>query len=770
MNVERSRRLMSTPVWVTMIGGAALLAACSEVSLEPAAAPGSATAPAAPHAPTLGDEPAMTPAGGFYKDDLTFVPNPNLVPAYKTPRPYALKADGPADVRASDPQYYAITEPPANIAKIRPMVEWEPMKALVMGFPSDMLFDTNATQSVVSIAKHASTVGDVWILVNSQNGQTSLRVKLQQAGVAQDVIDTKIKFLRASLDSIWFIDYGPVPIVDTENNSFAFTDFRYYYDRPQDDAIPTFLARNLVSAFGESNNTVAYRMPLTMEGGTFQSTTDGICITSSREIQNLWCYGHDQDVWCDDNILSMPLGEIETTPEAEGMLDVIGSYAGCKDLVVLNSISDDGTGHIDMFLKIADDNRIVVGQYLPPYANYEEENAALLDANVAYLEAYVKPDGSHFQVSRVIMPGHRNGGRGVGSIPFTYINSTFFNGLNLWPASNFSDWTASRDTAQGQWDAILPDYENIWIDTTSLSFGSGAIHCITRTVPDKAPGLWVADGTCGGSACTPPTGGYDGACTPEENNTNICWGPAWMCDCNDCTNGCIDPCQGVGYAGCCDNGDVVACINGMLQTYDCQGSGCGWNSFQQFYDCQESGSDPSGQNPISCGCEPDCNGKQCGDDGCGGTCGGCTGGTTCVGSQCQADCENCTPGQIGCDGNVAWLCEAGPAGCNTTQRVDCSDTATTCVAGDCKGMGVDETTPEAATETGPDVPSEAQPETASQTTATAEATGSDASAGVDTGVHTGGSHEGCDGGGSPAGALAIALSLGLAAWRRRALR
>ncbi|MDY0004086.1 MAG: hypothetical protein RBU30_22500 [Polyangia bacterium] len=53
------------------------------------------------------------------------------------------------------------------------------------------------------------------------------------------------------------------------------------------------------------------------------------------------------------------------------------------------------------------------------------------------------------------------------------------------------------------------------------------------------------------------------------------------------------------------------------------------------------GDDWSAERPAAgsgCDCVPACAGKECGDDGCGGSCGTCTGQLVCAGGQCQADC------------------------------------------------------------------------------------------------------------------------------------
>ncbi|MBW2703581.1 MAG: hypothetical protein JRF33_22415 [Deltaproteobacteria bacterium] len=70
-------------------------------------------------------------------------------------------------------------------------------------------------------------------------------------------------------------------------------------------------------------------------------------------------------------------------------------------------------------------------------------------------------------------------------------------------------------------------------------------------------------------------------------------------------------------------------------------------------------------------CEPDCSGKTCGDDGCGGSCGTCNAGHACQANQCvcQPDCAGleCGPdpvcGQSCGDCDAGWACDQGSCGC-----------------------------------------------------------------------------------------------------------
>jgi len=117
-------------------------------------------------------------------------------------------------------------------------------------------------------------------------------------------------------------------------------------------------------------------------------------------------------------------------------------------------------------------------------------------------------------------------------------------------------------------------------------------------------------------------------------------------------------------------------LEGALYCIDCAGVNpeCGWSADFGYYDCGTDGSaDPAGTNPLNCftcdpacgpdevctpdGCEvcvPDCAGKMCGSNGCGGQCGECGG--ICLDGICHEGpgCEDA--GEIGCGGCACEEC------------------------------------------------------------------------------------------------------------------
>jgi len=94
---------------------------------------------------------------------------------------------------------------------------------------------------------------------------------------------------------------------------------------------------------------------------------------------------------------------------------------------------------------------------------------------------------------------------------------------------------------------------------------------------------------------------------------------------------CDDSCMYAGDMECDDGGP------------DSMTSVCAFGT-----DCSDCGP----RDPADC--MPRCDGRNCGDDGCGGTCGECTGAETCMGGTCGVctpDCTDAMCGDDGCGGN-----------------------------------------------------------------------------------------------------------------------
>ncbi len=161
----------------------------------------------------------------------------------------------------------------------------------------------------------------------------------------------------------------------------------------------------------------------------------------------------------------------------------------------------------------------------------------------------------------------------------------------------------------------------------SLSCGD----CGAQTRTCAASCQWGSWGSCTGQGiCTPGevgTGSCGNCGTQSRTCTGSCaWGGWSLCD---------DPCA-------CECSGGTCCTNGC--DHDAFGTSCG-----ECAQCNGSGSCtvdkpdgtpcPDGQcQSGACVCVPSCAGKVCGADGCGGTCGSCTGDKVCTafGTACAA--------------------------------------------------------------------------------------------------------------------------------------
>lgn len=144
--------------------------------------------------------------------------------------------------------------------------------------------------------------------------------------------------------------------------------------------------------------------------------------------------------------------------------------------------------------------------------------------------------------------------------------------------------------------------------------------------------LYIAMEQCGYAACANPDGqSCEGKCGNFDQT--------WPCNCDDlCTQ----------YGDCCADWEAL----------------CG------------------GGGPV---CTPDCAGKECGSDGCEGTCGDCDAGEACNAGVCEAEgCQDeCTEGDNSCAGGQAFSCVKGPDGCWSKAADNCVGKDMICVDGAC---------------------------------------------------------------------------------------
>jgi len=200
--------------------------------------------------------------------------------------------------------------------------------------------------------------------------------------------------------------------------------------------------------------------------------------------------------------------------------------------------------------------------------------------------------------------------------------------------SNITDGTAC---AGGTCRSCAFSFDN----TTTAAKGSCYPGYPPICCPLSTDCAWGATSVC--------THQYAAPTTPETICGTIGSTPVWV-QCNANTNGKKQGSYTCSYA----TADQVACGTGTCGTWkiattctpNCAGKACGDNgcggscgTCTTGYTCSAAG---------QCICTPNCSGKNCGADGCGGSCGTCTTGYTCnTAGVCVSTCTStCSAAQL----------------------------------------------------------------------------------------------------------------------------
>lgn len=340
---------------------------------------------------------------------------------------------------------YAIASPLAAAPQsgvIASPAEYEPVRGVLFRY------STTAWPSVVR-ALVAELTGDpatndiAYVVVSSQSAANSAA-----SAFASDGADLgKVVFLIHPTNSIWMRDYGPHFI--RQDGTLAIVDSHYYPGRGADNFIPTLVAQGHFEV-------PSFDIPLYFSGGNFMAGPNRSAFVTA--LVNL------------DN------------PSSEGFTaDLIAEFhqrfQGIDTLHVLPQLptSVDGTGHIDMWMYLVDEDTAIVSKFLP---GSNATAISVTDNAVPYLEAL------GFTV-------HRPPAWNAGGTHYTYTNAFRVNdrifvpvyGTSLVPGGN-SAYNARDAEAMAAWQAAAgPGVELIPIQCSSIITASGAIHCIVKQVP-----------------------------------------------------------------------------------------------------------------------------------------------------------------------------------------------------------------------------------------------------------------------------------------------
>ena len=151
---------------------------------------------------------------------------------------------------------------------------------------------------------------------------------------------------------------------------------------------------------------------------------------------------------------------------------------GVNRYIKMSPLPFDVIHHIDMHMKLLDEETLMVGQYPTGVADGPQ-----IEANIQYvLSNFQSSFGTPYKVVRVPMPPEGGQYPNLGDYR-TYVNAVFVNKTIIVPFYQQQyDTTAKRI-----WQEAMPGYKIVGINCNSIIPLFGAIHCITKEVGVNDP-------------------------------------------------------------------------------------------------------------------------------------------------------------------------------------------------------------------------------------------------------------------------------------------
>jgi len=350
--------------------------------------------------------------------------------------------------------------------------EWEEVQAILVSWPFLSHTENNDPAEVheyylkyvtvwAKLAEAVQKECSIWIRVYRHEDTLAVKSILNDYKVAL----TNYKFIVYPGDNFWIRDYGPLCIYYGDRDSIGVIDTRYLKQTTNyfTDALPSHITAVLKAK--------PFKTKLVYEGGNIKTDGFGNSFFTS-------------EVFRDNTKLN--IWPQKTT------LDTMRSVFKAGSLTELHAlVCDGGTGHIDMFFEMLDEQTIALAEY-PDSIHIPDRD--ILVRNRKILESKLSVYGEPYKIVRMPMPDPANSDfsgtscKDLNRDPRTYMNGIFVNKSYIVPI--FSPDTLINTTdaeAIAVLKKNLPGYTIVPIDSRILSVSMGGIHCITSQIPAENP-------------------------------------------------------------------------------------------------------------------------------------------------------------------------------------------------------------------------------------------------------------------------------------------
>lgn len=325
--------------------------------------------------------------------------------------------------------------------------EFEPVRAILLSV-SD--WQPHHRHILVEIARKTTKHVYVVVLCND-----TYQIKMATEWLMESGGDfPHVYFCEMDLDTVWIRDFGPL-FCQTEKGAQVL-DFYYEGTRPKDDSFPAVWAQN--------TRCNRVEVPWTVQGGNLICNGQGTALMSVRIFR--------------DNYIRFPDSNRQMNAEHERRIMVIKAMMeGCNlaQLVVLESLDNEVTGHVDMFTSFISPRDVMLAQVDP---SLDPINAQILERNASRLKQ-VRIGDQPLRVHRVPIPPRQ------GKSWSAYTNAVVAGDLVLLPTFK-NDAPQVTAAAKAVYAKLMPSKTIETIDMTTMKELQGELHCLSLHVPQFA--------------------------------------------------------------------------------------------------------------------------------------------------------------------------------------------------------------------------------------------------------------------------------------------
>ena len=226
---------------------------------------------------------------------------------------------------------------PPPFANLRSMAEWEEIQCLTVAWTSY----PSILKQIVANAKTQTLV----IILSENVSATESYLNATNTGGPAFTDMNNVLILPANFDSVWMRDYAANPVYGNEVDTLMLVDWIYNRPtRPNDDASP---------------QTIADYLGLNLY--TMTEAPDDLVNTGGNWMVDGFGTAFASELILEENQAGNPYG---VTAKTESDIDLlVEEYLGINRYIKMPTLPYDGIHHIDMHMKLLDEQRLLIGEY-----------------------------------------------------------------------------------------------------------------------------------------------------------------------------------------------------------------------------------------------------------------------------------------------------------------------------------------------------------------------------------------------------------------------